>query len=208
MVLQGLGLVSLTGMPLPHALSRADVCHSLGICAPCSELERAPELKHAWGRGQGHPGASLGALWRAGGGRRVVWAAVEESQFSGLPSGCPGGHSSDAGGDGLQGVPCSTGHAVATHQGQLASVLLPAVATACPEHATKPTSFLQQGNAGLCHESLCESPQLARWGSRADFVTKGSCISGCLLLFLIKQPGPRCRPSLWKGVCMDPAPHC
>lgn len=91
MVLQGLGLVSLTGMPLPHALSRADVCHSLGICAPCSELERAPELKHAWGRGQGHPGASLGALWRADGGRRVVWAAVEESQFSGLPGGCPGG---------------------------------------------------------------------------------------------------------------------
>lgn len=115
---------------------------------------------------------------------------------------------SDAGGDGLQGVPCSTGHAVATHQGQLASVLLPAVATACPEHAAKPTSFLQQRNAGLCHESLCESPQLARWGSRADFVTKGSCISGCLLLFLIKQPGPWCRPSLWKGVCMGPAPHC
>lgn len=26
--------------------------------------------------------------------------------------------------------------------------------------------------------------------------------------FLIKQPGPRCRPSLWKGVCMDPGPHC
>lgn len=92
MVLQGLGLVSLTGMTLPHALSRADVCHSLGICAPCSELERARELKHAWGRGQGHPGASLGALWRAGGGRRVVWAAMEESQFSGLPGGCPGCH--------------------------------------------------------------------------------------------------------------------